>query len=591
MVKAADKTEGGGPEGRSTRDSMRRLKDAVDYSDERLATFRRNRQSFIRAFAGPYYQPSFQAAANRDNVTHEPLNLLFSTVSTLVPFLITQNPKAMCTRKEGRSGRFPDTLAGALDHVFREIELQFALRLALGEALWGLGVIKVGMIPADTPDVSNAFGYLANPDQVWAESVNLDDYVPDMAARHPQRMQFEGNRYLVDQEWAYGSPLYSKKHDILDKMREKDQDSTRTSHKTDKKYRPQFEFIDLWLPQEEAIVTMPGGGEDRPVAYLAEEEYTGPERGPYEQQGFHWIDGEIMPVPMMGIVYDIHQMINAMAWKAKNDAEASKTLVLYAQQAAGEAERIRTAQNLAMVAVQDPEHFKELHLGGVSPERYEYIAFLRQFMSEIMGNTDLMGGTRAKSETLGQDQMLYQQASMRLADLAGQTHAFVKRVAEKLGYYLWNSNRQFWVTMDPGATYEWQALFGGEYREGEYLEYEVDIQPYSMRADTPEAVYARMMQWLKEVILPLSELGMAQGAQLNVPLVAEESAKRLNIPLHRELYRQLPQPSMQMAMQESEQIPGQGERRQTNITVGRSGQPAIGRTAAPQRAPTTGDAA
>jgi len=381
----------------------------------------------------------------------------------------------------------------------------------------------------------------------------------------------------VDQEWAYAAEQFKPVHAILDTMQEKDQTSSRTSRNTDVKYRPQFEFIDLWLPQEQAIVTMPGGGLDRPAKYLAEEEYEGPERGPYEQLGFYWLDGELMPIGLMQVIYDLHVMINEMARKAGRDAEAAKTVVLYSQAHQKEAEAIRSAQNMAMVGVPDIDHFKELRLGGVSEDRYQYIAFLRQALSQIAGNTDLIGGTVAQSETLGQDQMLMNNAGNRLADLSNTMRTFTKRVMEKIGYYLWNSNRELWVTMDPGASHEWQALFNREYQQGEYLEYAVDIEPYSMRADSPEAVYMRMMQWLKEVILPISQLGMAQGAQLDVALVAEETAKRLNIPMHREMYRQLPQPSMEMAAEQAQAVQGGKSGSQTtNISTGGGARPKPG---------------
>jgi hypothetical protein len=89
------------------------------------------------------------------------------------------------------------------------------------------------------------------------------------------------------------------------------------------------DLVDLYLPREGLICTLPyqqGATADK---FLAQSEYVGPDSGPYHMLAFTPVSDNILPVAPVSIWYDLHVLGNRIARKLARQADASKRVLAY----------------------------------------------------------------------------------------------------------------------------------------------------------------------------------------------------------------------------------------------------------------------
>jgi len=555
--------------------AVKRLMEAVRVADARLKPFRDNRRTFLKEYVGPYYTRTGDGAG-ASATGPEPINMLFSLASVIVPHLVSQNPKAMVTSKNPQLGPTARMFGEAWNALAKEIDLWRALRSCIFDALFGMGIMKVGLSPGGEL-MEMEEGYLHDNGQVYADAVDLDDYVIDAAAKSREAASFEGNRYRVPLEWALESELYDP--DILRKLPIHYSDNTSRERGAAElsrgaanlqeaaEYSEHVELLDLWRPLEGDIVTIPGSPDIVVPDFIAQFEYNGPERGPFVDLNFFPVPHNVMGVSTVAEVYDLHVMINKLARKAGRQADRQKELVLFDEVVTEEAERVRDASDGEMVGVGSVSRYAQVSFGGASEDTYKQLGFLFEQFSRIAGNIDLIGGLQAESKTLGQDQMLYQGASGRLEDMRTLAHTFMKSVGERMAWYLWyDPLADQPITVQGAGGVQIPAQWNEDEKEGEFLELNFDIEPYSMQRDDPTSKFERVMTWITGVVLPTAQIGAMQGAILDVPKLVEMTGKMLNLPEASEIY--MPGPPMGMGM-DAVQPPGGSNT--TNVSSGRGG--------------------
>lgn len=524
----------------ATKSSPQRLAEAVRAADDRMRPFRRNRLLFLKQYAGPYYSTGSDAATAAI-AGPQPLNMVYSLVSVVLPHLVSHSPRAMIRTPAARLRGQAEVFALAWNHLAREIDLGRSLRTVATDALFGAGVMKVGLAPgADVEGLDGPDGYLHDAGQPFADAVDLDDYLIDPAARTREHAAFEGNRYRLPREYVLESGLYDRalaesltaRHVEVGRRRASDisggdRDGGSTEY---------VELTDLWLPSENVVVTL-GGDTNGPHGFLREVEWYGPERGPYEMLGFHWVPDNAMPVPLVGLIFDLHVMINKIARKLGRQADRQKDLVLFDERVSEEAEKIRDAHDGEMIGVQNVDRYAQVSFGGASDNGYEHLEFLFEQFRRIGGNTDLLGGLKPQSETLGQDEMLFANASARIEDMRLQVQEFTRRIGEKLAWYLWYDPLiELPLTKRSSAGEEVPVTFSARQREGEFLDYFFDIAPYSMTPDTPTRRFRRTLEWIERVILPTAQLAEQSGQKLDAVKLAKITGNLLNLDQTDELY-------------------------------------------------------
>ena len=159
---------------------------------------------------------------------------------------------------------------------------------------------------------------------------------------------------------------------------------------------------------------------------------------------------------------------------------------------------------------------------------------VKELYSYFAGNLDMLGGLGPQSETLGQDQLLSASASMRIQKMQKEVTTFTTKVLQDLMFYLWydpDPNQKDVIKKAPGFESITIAVpFKPEDREGDYLQYNIKMEPYSMQHHSPESKLQGIRTILMEMIQPLLPIMEQQGVSLNIEKLFKAVSKLSDIP-------------------------------------------------------------
>lgn len=558
--------------------SAKALAEQVDLSETRLKPFRRARLMMMREYHGPYYGVR---KAGDSETGPTPINCVAWYVNVMLPHLFYADVEADVTAVKIADLANPDEeftaeLASAAWNVQAdEIDLARSLRIWIMDALIaGTSFIKTGIVASPADDQE---GYLHDPGKPFADPISLDDYIIDPFARGRESAMFEGNKFRVPKSALLDSGLYdSKRIENLSSYAGPRGESRLAKESVGENLDLQrqteeiVELVELWLPRERVVVTLPAET-GATVGFLREEEYIGPERGPYEDLVFHRLPDNVFGVSPVGIVYDLHCMMNGQARKAGRRAARNKSLVLVDETVnEGEVNTVKDAGDGAIVGVQNKDRYAQVTFGGENEKLYENIGFLMQQFNRIARNPELLGGTAVAEKTLGQSEMLMQSAGSGVQDMRACVESAVNQVGRKLFWYLWVMPRTIPVQVQKGGVTV-PVQFGPEMREQETGEYRFKVDLYSRPPGSPEAKYRRTMEWLNQTVIPLVPLAQAQGVAIDVGKLFMDTAKMHGIENAEDYVKQMPPPPPVMPGQE---VPGQtsqpkqGQRQPAEVAAG-----------------------
>ena len=162
--------------------SSQRLGDAVRDAFKDLEEYRAKSTQFIRLYAGKEY-------AMNDLELESPVNSM-ELAATIYSYKLSSGiPKAMVTTEYTKLRPAAETLRMALDYLCDGIHLHDTIEEIVLDALFGFGIVKVGINSA-----RNLKGFSEEGGQPFAERVSQDDFVFDTTAESWRKCQFVGNR-------------------------------------------------------------------------------------------------------------------------------------------------------------------------------------------------------------------------------------------------------------------------------------------------------------------------------------------------------------------------------------------------------------
>ena len=549
----------------------------IKEGDKRMKPYRVNRQHIMKSYVGPYYRTGKTA----DNVSwHQPLNIIYQTCQIYIAHLAGRNPKSLVTPATLDLIPFSENFGLALDHLYEEIDFVKTMRRVILDAMFGFGIMHTGLTTGrPINELKDSHGYLHDLGQPFADRISLDDFIIDPFCTKLEEALFLAHKFRLPIDYAKECGLY-KPDEIEEAVKYnsyrygtgKGNTRTETLSKVDMVNNSDegelfIELVNCWVPSSNQIKTFvsagPEGIYDKTVRDI---DYVGPERGPYEMLGFSEVPDNPIPLAPIPIIYDLHILLNKLAVKSGQQADRQKTLTLADKTAEEDAQQITDSSDGDVLLVDNVDRVKEHSYGGVNPELYTHMDWLKNYISQISGNTNLLGGSEASSKTLGQDQMLFSSASTGVDDMKFLVHNFTKHVVEKLAWYLYTDPMIEVPLVKRVAGYEIETKFSAEDMEGDWLDYSIDIEPSSMNPDSPSERYRRIQEWLQNIVLPLNETAMSQGKAIDVDNLAKISARYLNIPKidSEMIFTDLPQQPMQGQMPEQISPPSGNN---TNVTV------------------------
>jgi hypothetical protein len=506
----------------------RRLCRAVELGFQKMETARKARYKFLAQYVGPFYSKN-KGAAGSDERKASPLNLMYNAVTTMVPNLVYNDPRVKIRTEVLAYRNYAGTLELATNHLVRKIKLRHTLRKVITDALFCAGFVKTGLaVSGQTLDLEGKIHDIGEP---FADRVDPDDIVIDPMARDWDEMSFVGNRFRMAKKLLLESGLYP--NDKIEKL---------CSRYTDGKYRQEAasiagdaniaqqyqdvaEYVDLvevYLPQEQIILTIPYGIGYGDESVLRVVDYEGPESGPYHMLGFAYVPDNVLPVPPASIWYYLHVLGNRIARKIARQAERMKRVLAYDGTAVEDAQEIADAEDGETIRVDNIDGIKEVGFGGTTEDAYQYMSWVQGEFSKQAGNIDLLGGTAANQPTATQSEMLQTNSQVRLSDMQNINYTFTGEVATDLAFFLHTDPLIDLMLTRRQSGIDRQVRYTPEMREGDFFDYMLSVQPYSMARQDPNLKVRRVLDFI-QTGLP----AMAQAFQLLGPAFNIEAAMNL----------------------------------------------------------------
>lgn len=591
-----------------------KLVEAVQRGHKRLATFRKSRLHFIREYVGSYYD-TFEGT-----VGSNALNLIFNAVRVLVPTMVMNFPKHAIETPYLQARQYAKLLGLALDQHDKKIDIRDVYRRVIVDAIFTMGIMKTGLAQSDDVHVfDDAMGQeTLDNGTVYTEAVDWDNFVVDPNSKEYlfRDATFMGDRIIVPRQMLLDSGQYN--NDLVmqlpregDDMRESKASSiSMRTIDIDDNYAMMDEvaLYEIWVPSANAIVTISGDPETKQSDYLRVSDYYGVKEGPYTFLTLTPpVPGNPLPVPMVGIWFDLHVLANRMAKKIAEQAERQKDITVYKPSASDDAQQLRDAGDGDAIKVDDPSAVEVKSFGGQQNSNVNHLASLEGWFNMMAGNPAQVGGMNIESKSATAANILQQNAGVGLEDMKDMVYIAAASEARKRAWYFHTDplmrmplvQRQMQQQMVP-VNGQWlqmptmqdvQVILTPEARDGDFLDYAFTIQPESMgRVDAKVRLQQEMAfaQQVLPAVMAAAQIAMSLGMPFNATAFLIRIAGDMQITwLDEVLY----DPNFQMQMMQQMMMGPQADQSKGQIappqnpglmpSIMQNGQPANGVQGAP----------
>lgn len=503
------------PKQNSLNDKMSRLSEAMMFSRRKMQPFRENRLRAIRQYVGTNYSDN----GSSDKV---PINLLEQAINIYRRMVAANRPQVLVRSKDMNLKAESSDFEAVINHHLHEMNFEETLQRWVLDSMFGLGVVKVGLTPGRAGEID---GFTHDVGQVFVDNVDFEDFCFDMTAKRWDQAQFCGNRYTMPYEMAMDLKLFGNKkltpNPYVASTNEQGDERVNTLQTGGEsigreQYMPVVELWDVWLPYENVIVTVQAdeqaGGfyNNEPLQVI---DWAGPEIGPYHLLSMGDVPGNIMPLSPASLLIDLHELVNRLFRKLGRQAERQKTLTVVAGGAEEDGRRIVNASDGDTILSDRPEATREMKFGGVDSPSLAFMIQLKDMFSYLGGNLDSLGGLAPSAKSGKHDSLLRQSASVRIDDMQARTTNAVRKVVESIADYLYyDPAPSTKVYRDiPNSDLSVKVDFNPDIREGDMLDYSIDIAPYSLQSRSPGERLSAINELMQGVIMPMSQQLQQRG--------------------------------------------------------------------------------
>ena len=519
------------------KNTFARFKEARKQSYADLKRYRQRYLEAVLQYAGHRYG----IGSTSRPVT--PLNKTKQLVDTYLRHLVAQNPQVIVRSSNPSLQWQGDDLEIVNNKRIKSLKLNHSLNDVVFDAIFGIGISKVGLQDSDEEKELN--GKIYDPGKLFVTSISPNDFCISMNSTSVDSLDFVGDRSLLTKQEVnrqYRGQIESNNPEEGE-MRPEERPSGSKNEDNKKMYDTTWVWS-YYLPRENLIVVI-ADGEEEP---LEVKPWYGPEGGPYRFLRLSTIAHELLPSPIGQELYELANLIGILMRKLGIRARDLKEIPLYEDGAEADATRLTKAKDNVLTRVKDLTKIGSLKLGGNVQELMSALVFCLQRYNELGGNLDALAGLGPQSETLGQDEMLTAAANAMIDKMRQSVLEFAKEVVEQIAWYtFFDPFMDFTGTREMNSVSDMPVKFNPEARQADYMSYNFEIEPFSMRPMSPEQEFGRMMTVMDRVIIPLAQHAQQFGMVPAVEEFSRQVSKLLRIP-YRTLWKYI-DPTMQQAAQ------------------------------------------
>lgn len=488
------------------------------------------RATLLTLWASGYFDLGYQ----REHL----VNLIDRGVFTIVPYLVEGNPKVMVETLVLNYKSFANTTQLALNYLIKKMNLAENVFIPVAlNSMFGAGIVRTfteydRVINLDDEVIKSGTPVIRVIDDV--------DYIGDVVAKSRADYVIEGDIYKLPT--LYARDIFSKHADDImpdckltddyspEKISSGEWDINRLS------LRDFTTFIDIYLCDEGITITIMPEGKTAVTLNTIEED--GPGKSPYDVLGYKFFPGSTYPIPPAWNWHDIDVSMNILARTAREQAESQKDILFVTNQNMDLGEKVKNAKNLDIIPVQNPEDLRKESLGGVNPENYNWMQFAEMLFNKSGGTPEVMRGSGAEANTLGQERMIFQNASRIVNNMYSRFHDFMESVLRKLAWKVWTDPlTTIPVIKDVPGFGKLPQVFDDPAKVGDFYDFIFSIVPYSTQRLSPEMKYQRLMQIATQWLVPTMPLSQQQGAEFNIPEATERMGNYLGFDDFGQLYK------------------------------------------------------
>jgi hypothetical protein len=518
----------------SNNDKRGRLLKAIKSSRDALEPFRRVRKELIKDYVGSWY-----AETGAENKTL--INLINQTARIYTISLAANNPQVLVATPRTENIAFARRFEINLNKLISDMALDQTFRMIVLDAFFCIGCGVVMMRDTDTRFHGLLEGeedVWIDPGQPWFNRVSLDDLILDMSAKELSKMRYCGHRYRADYEKVMDEPGYSKK--VKDKLRPTSRshyDSTGAARDIasehgsaeDDDLKDMVWLMDLWIPENNSIVTMPCYQDD--LEPLIERDWTGSQAGPYKFLSLGDTPDNVIPTSPAVNLKGLHDLQNRLHRRMEEDSDAHRVVNTYSPSGADDAEKIRKAGRNEWIRMNNPKELGQVEVGGIDQRDMAMATFVQTEYDRMAGNLQAMGGLGPQAATVGQEEIVHGALGKNVADMRLSVVNFAAECILDLGRLMWQDETlELHTSMPVGNSgIQVNSDWTPDYRMGSFEDYQFRVEPYSMVFKTPQQHLQEYFQVLRE-IAPLWPMFQASGATLDVQVLVKEMARLMNKP-------------------------------------------------------------
>jgi hypothetical protein len=514
-------------------------------SEKMMRPFRQGRNTLIKQYLGDKYGDAKQ----QQKVVIA--NQMALAADSYMMSLAGSRPRCSITTQ------FPDLTAFAANYeastnrLIEEIRLERTLQRWVLDGFFGVGVVKVGRVPSRkyltvmNPDFPPEPG-MGSPPEVWlayrmaqqtipqtlqvdpgkisAWCVSLDDFVIDMTAANEEEVRFATHQYRVpvselrqdsrfSPEWVEQLVPDSKWSDRKYENQERADESGKSETDVDD-IESMVTLLDVWLPREQKWAVLSRNQEELAPGFF--EDWTGPEEGP-----FHYLCFIDVPDAVWGMgpgqhLANLDELSNKLWRKLAFDAINNKIVLAY-QGDPADAKAVKEAKHRDIIKVSSVDMLKEVGFGQVDQGLMAIQQIVEGAFSRQAGNLDAKTGLGPQSNTATQDSLIHGAVTAVEAKMVERVVSATAGVIRSLCCLLWDDKtKSVQATRQiPGVSLPVDASWSPGDRQGSFDKFNYNVEPYSMRYQSPGERANNLIGLLKEVIGPMMPAIMQAGGSLD----------------------------------------------------------------------------
>jgi len=292
-------------------------------------------------------------------------------------------------------------------------------------------------------------------------------------------------------------------------------------------YEPMIDLMDVWLPNENKIVTWPVHNGEKPLRVM---DWQGPENGPFHLLSFGDVPDHIMGISPAMNLKPLSDVINGLLRKQRRQAQRQKDIPFYQAGHHDDAKRIERASDGQWTRVDNPDAVNVMKMGGVDQSNQAFGLAMTDIFDRMAGNLQAMAGLGPQADTLGQDRLIHGAVSKREANMQYRVVKFTSDICRDLGWLLWVDQIKEMPLEFESAGGTVHQTWDGETREGDFLDYNFEIEPFSMQYKSPSERINGLTTFITQIALPMQDNMMQSGGSIDMQELVELYSELMDLP-------------------------------------------------------------